>query len=347
LLRKTWLKLSVSFAIGSAIAPILLPPPQNSESISTLAAAPLTSAEQPVTLIPLAGPLADRNSEVSGLAWYGESLVMLPQYPQRLSDSLFVLSKSEILSFLNGQTAGPLVPRPVAFDDGNIGETIAGFEGYEAIAFVGNQAFLTIEAETANGAMGYLVKGQLDPELSQLTLDITQQATIAPQSNSENKSEETLLIKDNQPVTVYEVNGAQVNASPVAHVFSSNLLPQPTVPFPAIEYRITDATELDARDRFWAINYFYPGDTDLLPNRDPLAIRYGRGETHRQHSAVERLVEFEYGQDQITLTQTAPIQLKIGAEGRNWEGIARLDTQGFLLMTDKFPETILGYVAMP
>ena len=71
------------------------------------------------------------------------------------------------------------------------------------------------------------------------------------------------------------------------------------------------------------------------------------GETHRQHSAVERLVEFEYGQDQITLTQTAPIQLKIGAEGRNWEGIARLDTQGFLLMTDKFPETILGYVAMP
>ena len=123
------------------------------------------------------------------------------------------------------------MPRPVAFDDGNIGETIAGFEGYEAIAFVGNQAFLTIEAETANGAMGYLVKGQLDPELSQLTLDITQQATIAPQSNSENKSEETLLIKDNQPVTVYEVNGAQVNASPVAHVFSSNLLPQPTVSF--------------------------------------------------------------------------------------------------------------------
>jgi len=33
-----------------------------------------------------------------------------------------------------------------------------------------------------------------------------------------------------------------------------------------------------------------------------------------------------------------------GNDARNWEGIVRLDNRGFLLATDKFPTTILGFV---
>ncbi len=29
---------------------------------------------------------------------------------------------------------------------------------------------------------------------------------------------------------------------------------------------------------------------------------------------------------------------------RNWEGIVRLENRGFLLMTDKYPETLFGFV---
>ncbi|EKU97532.1 hypothetical protein Lepto7375DRAFT_6729 [Leptolyngbya sp. PCC 7375] len=61
----------------------------------------------------------------------------------------------------------------------------------------------------------------------------------------------------------------------------------------------------------------------------------------------QRLVEFVYGENGITFTNNAPIQLELSQDSRHWEGMVRLDDQGFLVMTDKFPETILGFVAMP
>jgi hypothetical protein len=57
-------------------------------------------------------------------------------------------------------------------------------------------------------------------------------------------------------------------------------------------------------------------------------------------------VEFRYTNAQISSTSRAPIQLELREDGRarNWEGLVRLDQRGFLLMTDKYPETILGFV---
>jgi len=49
------------------------------------------------------------------------------------------------------------------------------------------------------------------------------------------------------------------------------------------------------------------------------------------------------------LTDSAPIQLTLLSDGtaRNWEGVAKLDDRGFLLATDKFPDTILAFVQQP
>jgi len=308
------------------------------------ASLPLTAEEQPVTNIEISGPLADRESEVSGLGWYGDWLILLPQYPERLGSNVFALQKSDILAFLNGETSGPLVPQPIPFQDDALGEQIAGFEGYEAIAFQGSQVFLTIEAETRSAAKGYVVKGTIAADLSELTVDTTRLAESPSQSASPNKADEALLLTDDKLISIYEVSGAQVNPAPQMHSFDFDLAPLPAVSFPTVEYRITDATRLDEQNRFWAINYFYEGDLDLLPIRDPLTIRYGRGATHRQQQTVERLVEFTYDDSEIALTNTPPIQLKLIDSGRNWEGVARLNDQGLLLITDKFPETILGYV---
>jgi hypothetical protein len=117
---------------------------------------------------------------------------------------------------------------------------------------------------------------------------------------------------------------------------------------PHIEYRITDATALDSANRFWAINYFFPLEFDQIPDTDPLVERYGAGATHLQYQTVERLVEFQYDTTGIRLVDRPPIQLVLSSEtGRNWEGLVRLDDRGFLLMTDRFPGTILGFVAAP
>jgi hypothetical protein len=54
----------------------------------------------------------------------------------------------------------------------------------------------------------------------------------------------------------------------------------------------------------------------------------------------------------IALADRPPLQLALsddllGMIGRNWEGLARLDPRGFLLVTDTFPGTILAFVPAP
>ncbi|MEM9944953.1 MAG: hypothetical protein AAF810_02700 [Cyanobacteria bacterium P01_D01_bin.36] len=344
-MRKKWLRLVVFTGLCSIFTLRSLQKPTVYRPAA--AALPLTAAEQPVTTIEISGPLADRNAEVSGLDWYGDWLILLPQYPERLGGSLFALQKSDILDFLSGQTTEPLVPQPIAFQDGQIGEQIEGFEGYEAIAFRGDQVYLTIEAEVGDAARGYVLSGTIESDLSELVIDTDTIVDSPGQSTSPNKADEALLLANDKVISIYEVSGAQVNPMPQMHAFDFDLAPLPSVPFPTIEYRITDATQLNEQNRFWAINYFYEGDRDLLPTRDPLTVRYGRGPTHRQQATVERLVEFTYTDQGIVRTDSAPLQLQLIEDGRNWEGVARLDEDGFLMITDKFPETTLGFVEQP
>jgi len=309
-------------------------------------------AETQIREIPLTGPLADGDAQISGLTWYGDHLILLPQYPNFFTEEgdgfLFAIPKSDLMAFLDGTQSDPLTPLQIPFIAPGLQEEIAGFEGYEAIVFVGDeQGFLTIEAETEEGVTGYLVSGSMASDLSALTLDTTVLAEIEPQSEVGNMSEETMLVTDEGLVTIYEANGTQVNDTPVGHRFSLTLTSTGTISFPQVEYRITDATGLDENNRFWAINYFFPGDEALLPETDPLAEAYGEGPTHSQNEGVERLVEFQYSETGITLTDVPPIQLELLAEDlRNWEGLVRLDDLGFLIATDSFPETILGFVPL-
>lgn len=315
--------------------------------------------EAPVTEIPLTGPLAQPEAEVSGMAWYGDYLILLPQYPdfaiKEGDGAVFALPRADLLAYLDGTRTDPLEPIPVLFVAPGLADQIVGFEGYEAITFLGDQAFLTIEAREASrpsGMRGYLVSGRIAPDLGSLVLNTATVVEIPSQPKVGNKSDEALLVAGDRLVTIYEVNGAAINTSPVVHLFDMQLAPSGTIPFPNVEYRITDATDLDEEGRFWAINYFFPGDTKLATDSDPLAERYGQGPTHAQFETVERLLEFAYSESGISLVDRPPIQLQlpdslVGGLGRNWEGLARLDDRGFLLVTDLFPETILAFVPAP
>ena len=265
-----------------------------------------SATEQPVIEIPLSGPVAQANTEVSGIAWYGDFLILLPQYPDRMSDqedgALLAIPRDDVLAFLDGEMDGPLGPVAVPLIAPDLAGDIRGFEGYEAIAFVGNRAFLTVEASPGRSMQGYLVMGTIAPDLSALRLDPETLVEIDPQADLSNMTDETVFTVGDMVVTIYEANGANVNPSSVAHQFDmTTLAPLDAVPFPTIEYRITDATTVDEAGIFWAINYFYPGDTKLDPAADPLAAAYGIGPTHAQCEAVERLVAFQYDAAGISL----------------------------------------------
>ncbi len=306
--------------------------------------------EVPVTLLPLDGPAARRSAEYSGMAWYGETLVLLPQYPNRFTaqaedadGALFVLSQEEILNAL--ETASPLEPRALPLWWGDLPRQIPGFEGFEALAFDGETAYLTIEASP--GSMkGYLVRGFIAPDLSALRIDVDSLTEISLPADIPNKSDESLLLTPQGVAAFYEVNGARLNPAPAAQVFSSQMAPVAQVSFPRLEYRLTDVSTLDAQGVFWGINYFYPGDVEQRTPDDPLAVQYGLGETHAHSEIVERLVAFRWNETGITLLPQAPIYLQLATDGeaRNWEGLVRLPGRGFLLVTDKYPETLLGFV---
>ncbi len=321
--------------------------------VEASAVPPQIAPETVVVNIPLAGPLASQDAEISGMAWYGDNLILLPQYPNFSGAEgdgfLYALPKDEIVAYLAGETYAPLEPTPIPFTAPDVQDTVAGFEGYEAIAFVGDEVYMTIESETGAGLVGYLLFGTISPNLRAVTMDTANLVPIPAQSGVSNMCEESLVVTGDGMFTIYEANGAGVNAAPVVNAFDMSLAPVAPIPLANVEYRITDATELDGDDRFWAINYFFPGDEDLLPEEDSLADEYGEGATHAASAGVERLIEFQYSADAISLTDTPPIQLQLMADGslRNWEGLVRLDESGFLLATDKYPQTILAFVPLP
>lgn len=309
-------------------------------------AATVSLPETPVREILLTKPANISTSEISGMDWYEDWLVMLPQYPQRIRrGGLFAIPKSELLTYLDSERHQRLDPRIVSFDDGGLRRSVRGFQGFEAIAFDGDTVYLTIEAETPGRMHGYIVRGQVIGELESIRLEPRTLQEIPLPANMINMSAESLLLAGDELLTLFEANGARLLANPVAQQFDRSLELLGDLPFPNIEYRITDATRLDDNGRFWAINYFFPVDVRLYTFRDPLVSAYGEGRTNARMLGVERLVEMQFTPAGIALVEDAPLYLRMDSiTGRNWEGIVRLDERGLLVASDKHPDTILGFV---
>jgi len=307
-----------------------------------------TNSEIQIVELPLEGESAKTDAEYSGLSWYGEYLILLPQFPSRFGNHLWAIPKTQILAYLDGERE-ILSPQKLSFIDDGVKEGLRGFEGYEALAFDGNRAYLTIESDVGSKMACYVVGGQIDPNLSALTLDAATRNEIPHPVEIDNMCDEALLVRDGQVFTFFEANGANVNPQPEVHRFDSDLKFQGTNTLPNIEYRLTDVTALDAAGRFWAINYMFAGDAGKLdPAPDSFTAQIEAGSSHIGSDTIERLLEFEITADGIALTGTAPIWLQLlPDEARNWEGLVRLDGRGFLIVTDKFPDTILAFVPYP
>lgn len=333
-------------------------------SPTSSAVAPGPPSEVAIRRIPLAGPASWRFSELSGLAWSGDNLLLMPQYPDRFprpgahdasasnDGSLFAIPRAELLAVIDGTRTRPITPGRVEVVAPGLEDKIPGMQGFEAIAVAGAQVFATVEANPDPGMAGWLLTGQLDADLSSVRFATDRMVEIRPSVPVSNAAEESLLIVGDRVLTFFEANGANINPRPVAHVFSKSLEPLGTIPFPAIEYRVIDASAADASGRFWVSNYFYPGDRDdYQPAPDPLVAKYGQGRSHRSSEAVERLLMLAYKDTdehpRIELVERPPIQLQLAKEGRNWEGLVQLDDRGFIVATDMFPETILAFVPTP
>ncbi len=295
--------------------------------------------EQSIVDIPLTGPITKKKAELSGLAWMGDTLVLLPQYPEKFGPDdgvLFTIPKQAILDYLDGKSKEPISPSTIKFVAPGLSDNIKNYEGFEAIGFWNQNIYLTIESGKNNNMMGYLVSGTISSDSKEIRMDTSNVVEIQPSIQMDNRTDEALVITQNKILTFFEINGAGLNPHPTAHVFGLDLTSEGTILFPNLEYRVTDAA-LGPNGEIWVINKVSPKDTELFSPFDPL----------KDFRQVEHLVELNYETSGITLADSPPIKIKLDKEPRNWEGLVLLENRGFLLVTDKSPDTLLGFIPMP
>jgi hypothetical protein len=162
----------------------------------------------------------------------------------------------------------------------------------------------------------------------------------------DNRTDESLVITQNKILTFFEINGADLNPKPAAHVFSLDMTSEGTIAFPSIEYRVTDAA-LDSDGAIWVINKAAPKEIELFPKTDPLFDKYHSGSPPGQFPVTERLVKLNFDGAGLTLADTPPVQINLDQLAHNWEGLELLDTRGFLLVTDTTPNTMLVFIPKP
>ena len=298
--------------------------------------------------IPLLGDIAKRNSEISSLCWYKDNLILLPQYPNNFGDKsgkIFFIDRETLLGFISGYSTDPILPDFYSIDLSNFKEFFTLGSGFEGIAINGDTVYFSIESMNSGKTETILVLGEIDYEAKIIVLNENSVTKDSAEFFIHNISDESILYYNGNVIPIFEVNGKNVNTNPQVSIFDNNLNFIYKIPFPTIEYRITDVTDVDNSGKFWAINYFYPGDNKKLnPGIDELVLNFGNGESHSFFDPVERLVEFTILEDKIVLSDQAPIYLKLMTNNsRNWEGVARFE-EGFLIATDTFPETIFAFI---
>jgi hypothetical protein len=297
--------------------------------------------ERPIRHLALIGPAARADAEISGLAWAGDRLILLPQYPgppRTDAPSLFQVTREALT--VSRTDDRPVVPEPLPCDF--VGDLGPAFDGFEAIAVDGDALYLTAELEDdGHGVVGVLLRGRLEGDRAVVELD--RHLALRAQTGLANIGYEALVLVPDGVLVLYEVNG-EPNPTPRALLADRGLTTLREVPLDGLEYRLTDATAADGEGRFWVANYHWPG-SGWSPGVCELTRSYGRGQSHARCRTVERLVEMRWTGDAVRLTGRAPLLLELvdDAHARNWEGVAR-DGDGFVLVTDRYPETIFAYV---
>lgn len=308
--------------------------------------------EHSLVELPLHGEAAGAENEYSGLAWWKDSLILLSQYPSGIwgnqDSKLYLIEKANILDYLENPDH-EIVIETIPFLDAFTGQEIAGFEGYEAIEFIGDRVYLTIEASPNGKMKSYIVKGvveQADGKLQSIRLDQTLRLELETQNDNKNASYEALTTNGEFLYAIFEQNGVEQNQQPLVLKINQDLEIVDELPIDLVNFRLTDASKINQNGEFWMINYFFTGDTHLKVKNDAISEEYGLGKSHLENEVVERLLKFKLDEKGINLVEEAPIYLELLPKNvaRNWEGLVELDDIGFLIITDKFPNSILSFV---
>ena len=293
---------------------------------------------------------SDRNAEYSSLCWYGDNLILLPQYPSYFrskidQDAMFMITKDNLANAIKRKGKRVVEPSVIKLINNQIYKVLPGYEGFEGICFDGEYFYLTVEYNS-NTNQGLVVKARLSEDNMELEILNEQHIVIDLPANVFNASYESIFVYDNHIYVIYEANGVRINKNPIAKRISKDLKTVEDIDFDSIEYRITDVSSFDKTGRGWAINYFWPGDADhYLPDED--AIPNNFAEENNVEFGVERIIPLIISDNKIQYDISRdPVYIKkeMRSDSYNWEGIVTYRNNSFIIVTDKFPQTKLRFL---
>ena len=304
-----------------------------------------TQEKTPI-MLKISGPMKNSDEEISGMDWYNDNLILLPE---NLNGYAFAIKKSDLDLRINSSDTSAIKPKKINFNTPNYKKLIPGFDSFEAIAFRGYEVYLTIEIKFPDSMSCLIARGHIDAQTLDITIPEQNLTQINVPTYVDNMSYESLVVDKDRVIALFEANGDSLIKNPYAISINSSGSDIFKYQTSSVNYRIADATRVDKNNRFWVINYFFPGDRGALkPGDDILVSKYGEGLTHSKSERVERLVEYKIHNEKVLITNNPPIEIKLEGEktSRKWEAIARYEDRGFLLATDKYPKpyTLLAYV---
>ena len=273
--------------------------------------------------VPLDGLITDRKQEISGMTTYKDNLILLPE---NRNGYYFYIPFDEIMNTL--RTGDKILPVQKTFTTRKLKERYPGLDGFEAIAFNGNDVYIMVEVRIDGKMAGLLIWGSIIPSTMEIDIPEENIMLIKPPAQIDNFSFESLTITDGQLIIIYETNGSKTIDRPFQYVVNLDDMSINKTPFPNIDFRLTDATSV-IDNRFWMINYYWIGDKETLGVPNDVGI--------------ERLVEFKLGYNGIERSSSEYITLDNLDDPHNWEGLVRFG-RGFLICTDKWPRMVLGYI---
>ena len=154
--------------------------------------------------IQLSGLITDKKQEISGLEWYQDNLVLLPE---NLGGFVYMIPKERIKKQLRSSKPEPLEPRQVSFKTADYSKIIPGFQGFEAIAFKNEFVAITLEAKNDKEMHGYYAWGTINPESFEIMIPEKNLLELPVPVQVKNFTFESLLIHEEKAIVYFEANG--------------------------------------------------------------------------------------------------------------------------------------------
>ena len=164
--------------------------------------------------------------------WYNNNLLL----PENLGGYLFTVTKNEVQNQL-ASIKEVIEPTKTIFNTPNYSKIIPGFDGFEALAFEGDNVYVTIEAGQNDMMTSYIVWGSINPSSYEITIPEKNIKKFDTPIQIDNMSYESIIYHKNDLLLMYEANGSNLRKNPYQLSVSLNDFSMNKIKGSNIEYR--------------------------------------------------------------------------------------------------------------